>query len=119
MWFFPNDLGALPPALSRKHNVFHISMLCKYARNPSHLIRNEPLQIKQGLTYEDDHFWIIKKQHLHPKKVQLVKILWKDHSMERCTSEHEAEMRETYPHLFENQGTYNFEDEISQKGREL
>ena len=34
---------ALPPSLARVHNVFHMSMLCKYVPNSSHVISYEPL----------------------------------------------------------------------------
>ena len=33
---------ALPPALSRIHNVFHESMLRKYIPDPSHVLSYEP-----------------------------------------------------------------------------
>ena len=35
----------LPPALSRVHDVFHVSMLRKYITDPIHVIDYEPLQL--------------------------------------------------------------------------
>ena len=43
----------LPPSLSGVHNVFHVSMLRKYIPNPSHILRQEPIQLKEDLTYEE------------------------------------------------------------------
>ena len=44
---------ALPPSLSKVHNVFHISTLRKYVFYPYHLMELEPIQISEDLTYED------------------------------------------------------------------
>ena len=33
---------ALPPSMSRIHNVFHISMLHKYVKDPNHIIELDP-----------------------------------------------------------------------------
>ena len=44
---------ALPPSLSKIHNVFHVSTLRKYVFNPSHIVELEPIQISEDLTYEE------------------------------------------------------------------
>ena len=44
---------ALPPTLSRLHNVFHVSMLRRYVTDPSHILSYEPLQVKETLSYEE------------------------------------------------------------------
>ena len=44
---------ALPPSLSRLHNVFHVSMLRRYVLDPSHILSYEPLQVKENLSYEE------------------------------------------------------------------
>ena len=36
---------ALPPSLSKVHNVFHVSTLRKYIYDPSHVVELEPIQI--------------------------------------------------------------------------
>ncbi|RVW31995.1 Transposon Tf2-12 polyprotein [Vitis vinifera] len=36
---------ALPPSLSKIHNVFHVSTLRKYIYDPSHVVELEPIQI--------------------------------------------------------------------------
>ena len=35
---------ALPPSLSKVHNVFHVSTLRKYIYDPSHVVELEPIQ---------------------------------------------------------------------------
>ncbi|RVX14880.1 Retrovirus-related Pol polyprotein from transposon 17.6 [Vitis vinifera] len=44
---------ALPPSLSKIHNVFHVSTLRKYIYDPSHVVELEPIQISKDLTYEE------------------------------------------------------------------
>ncbi|MBN8156860.1 hypothetical protein J0J30_22900, partial [Vibrio vulnificus] len=42
---------SLPPELAGIHDVFHVSMLRRYRSDPSHVIQNEPIEIKQNLSY--------------------------------------------------------------------
>ena len=42
----------LPPKLSRIHETFHVSMLRKYIPYPSHVLREQPVQLKENMTYE-------------------------------------------------------------------
>ena len=44
---------ALPPSLSKIHNVFHVSTLRKYIYDLSHIVELEPIQIFEDLTYEE------------------------------------------------------------------
>ena len=93
---------ALPPSLSGVHNVFHVSMLRKYVSNSSHVLSYEPLQLRDDLTYEEVPIRILdnKEQILRTKKIDLVKVLWRNHAVEEATWEREEEMRSKYPHLF-------------------
>ena len=43
---------ALPPSMSKVHNVFHILILRKYVFYLSHVVELEPIQISEDLTYE-------------------------------------------------------------------
>ena len=43
---------ALPPGMSKIHNVFHVSTLRKYVFDASHVVELEPIQIFEDLTYE-------------------------------------------------------------------
>ena len=40
----------LPQELSKIHNVFHVSMLRKYNPDPSHVLRYQPVELKDNLT---------------------------------------------------------------------
>ena len=92
----------LPPELSRIHDTFHVSMLRKYIPDPSHLLREQPVQQKENLTYEEKPVQIVdrKEQVLRNKVIPLVKVLWKNHEREAATWDPEAQMRHQYPQLF-------------------
>ncbi|KAL6311082.1 hypothetical protein AAG906_021193 [Vitis piasezkii] len=80
---------ALPPSLSKIHNVFHVSTLRKYIYDPSHVVELEPIQISEDLTYEE-------------VPVQIVDVMdkWSNHSIREATWELEEEMRENILNYF-------------------
>ncbi|CAJ2646737.1 unnamed protein product [Trifolium pratense] len=43
---------ALPPSLANLHDVFHVSQLRKYVRDPSHVIESDDVQVRDDLTVE-------------------------------------------------------------------
>ena len=43
----------LTPELSKVHNVFHVSMLRKNIPDPSHVLRDQPVELKDNLTYKE------------------------------------------------------------------
>ena len=77
----------LPPELSWIHDTFHVSMLRKYIPDPSHVLRELPVQLKENLTYEETLVQIAdrKEQVLRSKVIPLVKVLWKNHEREEAT----------------------------------
>ena len=77
----------LPPELSRIHDTFHVSMLRKYIPDPSHMLREQPVLLKENLTYEETPVQIVdrKEQVLRSKVIPLVKVLWKNHEREAAT----------------------------------
>ncbi|GAV89973.1 Chromo domain-containing protein [Cephalotus follicularis] len=95
---------ALPPSLSHVHNIFHVSLLRKYMANPSQVLRVEPIQVHEDLSYNEQPVEILdyKEQVLRTKTIQLVKVLWKNHEVEEATWELEDTMRQEYPHLFKS-----------------
>ncbi|KAJ8763080.1 hypothetical protein K2173_023285 [Erythroxylum novogranatense] len=99
---------ALPPELSQIHDVFHMSMLRRYRSDPSHIIQTSEVQLRDDLSYEEQPVEILdtKDKVLRNKTVQLVKVLWMNHSVEEATWEPLEAMREKYPHLFDDLGKF-------------
>ena len=77
-------------------------LLRKYILDPSHVLREQPVQLKENLNYEETPVQIVdrKEQVLRSKVIPLVKVLWKNHEREAATWEPEVQMRRQYPQLF-------------------
>ena len=91
-----------PFDLDRIHDVFHVSMLCKYIPDPSHVLIEQPVEIQENLTYEEEPVQILdrREQVLLNKTIPLVKVLWRCHIVKEATWEPNAQMRRQYPQLF-------------------
>ena len=50
---------ALPPELSRIHNIFHVSMLRRYQSNPSHVIKDSEVETSENLSYVEEPIRIV------------------------------------------------------------
>ncbi|KAL1339423.1 hypothetical protein AAHE18_U035300 [Arachis hypogaea] len=92
----------LPPHLSNLHDVFHVSQLCKYTFDPSHVLELESIQVREDLTLPVTPVRIddTSIQHLREKEVSLVKVAWSRAGIEEYTWELESKMRKDYSHLF-------------------
>jgi len=68
---------ALPPSLQGIHDVFHVSSLRKYISDPDHVIRYEPVQVKENLTYVEEPIRILEKteKKLKNRSISYVKVL--------------------------------------------
>ena len=88
--------------LARIDDVFHVYMLRKYIADPSHVLRDQPVEFKEDLTYEERLVQIVdrKDQVLRNKVIPLVKVLWMNHGREEATWERKDQMQTQYPHLF-------------------
>lgn len=77
---------ALPPILTRVHNVFHVSMLRKYISDPSHVISPSMIDLCEDLSFEEALVWIMESEErqLWNRAIPYVKVLWTNHG------EHEA-----------------------------
>ncbi|XP_073304105.1 uncharacterized protein [Primulina huaijiensis] len=97
---------ALPPSMSRIHNVFHVSQLRKYISDPSHMLEAEPLMIESNLgeelKYKEVPIRIVdtKDQVLRRRVIPYVKVQWSNHTEREATWELEKRMRDQYPYLF-------------------
>ena len=78
---------ALPPELSKIHDVFHMLMLRRYRSDPSHILQAQPLELKDDLSYEEEPVAIVAREIkvLRTKTIPLVKVLWKYHGREKAT----------------------------------
>ena len=93
---------ALPPFLSKLHDVFHVSQLKKYISDPSHVIEPDIVQIIKNLTYDVLPVRIEDKKdkQLRGRTIPLVKVIWDSTNSADATWELENQMRESYPYLF-------------------
>ncbi|XP_070010648.1 uncharacterized protein [Nicotiana sylvestris] len=93
----------LPPEMSLVHPVFHVSMLKKVVGDPSTIVPIEDIEVNEELSYEEIPVAILDRQvrKLRNKEVASVKVLWQSQQVEEATWEAESEMKEKYPHLFE------------------
>ena len=102
---------ALPPSMSRIHDVFHLSQLKKFYResddkpNPL-IVPVSEVNLEEDLTFPAKPVKVLDTQErlLRWKRIPMVKILWKGHKGTKESWETEAEMRQRFPSLFENTG---------------
>ena len=69
---------ALLPSISNIHAVFHVSMLRKYAPNPTHVMDWDELAVDTNGTFEEGPMRIMDSQNqvFQGKTVRLVKVFW-------------------------------------------
>ena len=93
---------ALPPALAGVHDVFHVSQLRKYVRDPSHVIDHSELSVSSDLSLESQPIAILdrREKRLKNKVIRLVRVAWSSRSSGDSTWELEDKMRVSYPYLF-------------------
>ena len=92
----------LPSELASVHPIFHVSMLRKYMGDPESII--EGIGVEDNLPYEEVPVQILDRQakKLSIKEVASVKMLWKNHLVEKARLDDEADMKSRYPHIFDN-----------------
>ncbi|KAF5958805.1 hypothetical protein HYC85_006030 [Camellia sinensis] len=90
---------ALLPKLSQVDNVFHVSMLRKYIRDPYHMIDHSGIVVNEDLGYEEKPMRIIDRQvkQLRNKSIPMVKVEWKEHYGKDATWEMKEEMKIRHP----------------------
>jgi len=92
----------LPDSMKGVHNVFHVSMLRKYLRDPEHHVILEPVTIEQDLTIEARPVRILEESErvLRQRTLKYVRVLWTNQTEREATWELESQMQEKYPELF-------------------
>ena len=99
---------ALPPSMSGVHEVFHVSMLRRYAPDPAHVVDWGQIEVDTDGTFEEGPVCIVDSRGrvLRSKTVRLVTVLWQYCGVEESTWEREDTTRATYPFLFRDEGTW-------------
>ncbi|WVZ97889.1 hypothetical protein U9M48_043392 [Paspalum notatum var. saurae] len=94
----------LPEHLSGVHLVFHVSQLRKCLRLPEDQISPEAVDLQDNLEYLEYPVQILDRVEKGTRRARIpvCKVLWSNHSEREATWEKESELREKYPHLFEN-----------------
>ncbi|KAI5335276.1 hypothetical protein L3X38_025409 [Prunus dulcis] len=77
-------------------------MLRKYISDPSHVLEEQPVELEADFTYVEQPVQILdwKTQVLRSREIQLVKVLWRSHTVEKATWEPEDQMREQLPSVY-------------------
>ena len=98
---------ALSPSMTGVHEVFHVSMLRRYAPVPAHVVDWGDIEIDTDGTFEEGPVCIMDSwdQVLRRKTVRLVRVLWRHRGVEESTWEREDTMRATNPFVFRDEGT--------------
>ena len=92
----------LPSELSSINRIFHVSMLRKHISDAVVVDSSVSVDIQENLSFDEIPVEILdfSVRRLRNKEVPLVKVLWRNQSVEGATWEAEADMRSKYPHLF-------------------
>ncbi|GAU39806.1 hypothetical protein TSUD_219810 [Trifolium subterraneum] len=93
---------ALPPSMSRMHDVFHVSQLRKFIPDPFVPVELEIIDLQPDLTYQPDPIRIVDRdvKALRNKKIPIVKVEWSQSPDGEFMWELESEMMKNYPYLF-------------------
>ena len=67
---------ALPPELSRIHDVFHLSVLRRYRSDPSHVLKDSEVTLSENLCYVEESVKIVDRRikQLRQREIPMVKI---------------------------------------------
>ena len=78
---------ALPPELSKLHDIFHVSMLRRYHLAKSHMLPVQEIQVQPDFTYDEEPKAILAREvkQFQNKQVPLVKVLWQHHGIKEAT----------------------------------
>jgi hypothetical protein len=93
---------ALPPALARMHNVFHVSYLKKFVIHHEHMIDWKLLQVREPRVVEVITLKIleVRKLRLQNREVTQCKVQWDQYTEDNATWEDYHDIFQKYPYLF-------------------
>ncbi|KAK4263533.1 hypothetical protein QN277_028928 [Acacia crassicarpa] len=86
---------ALPPTLSKLHDVFHVSKLKKYQPDPKHVMEYEDVDVQHDHTFVVELEQIIdyQEKQLRRKNIPSVNVIWKGLSPREATWETVEDMK--------------------------
>ena len=92
----------LPEALSKIHNVFHVSQLRKCLKAPEEPLSHEEIELQADLPYEEKPSKILAEnwKRLRNRAIKYCKVQWKHHPVREATWEKEEDLRRDHPQLF-------------------
>ena len=95
------------PAITRSHNVFHVSLLKKYVHDPNHVINWDVIQVEPEGEFQIEPMCILDRKvtMLQNRAIGQEKVQWEHYSFEEATWELEDAMLLTHPFLFRVCGT--------------
>ena len=78
---------ALPPSLSRLHDVFHVSQLRKFVPDSFHPILLDAVEIEPSISFQPKPFRVLEyaSKSLRNKEIPLVKFLWEESRLKEAT----------------------------------
>ena len=93
----------LPSNLSQVHDVFHVSQLRRYFKDPIRAVDHEMLDLSEDLSYPEFPARILDEaeRRTRQKAIKFLKVQWSNHSEDEATWEREDRLREEYPTLFQ------------------
>lgn len=92
---------ALPPSLSRIHDVFHVFVLRPYHCDVTHVLDWNALQVKdEQLSMEPVCILQYRDLTLRGRTIEQVRVLWDPSDESSSTWEDAMKMRELYSYLF-------------------
>ena len=78
-------------------------MLKKYVPDSSHILEAPPIKLDEDLAFEVQPVAIVDQEikQLRSEVISIIKVLWRNDSVEEMIWETETSMRNHYPYLFE------------------
>ncbi|KAD4180456.1 hypothetical protein E3N88_29047 [Mikania micrantha] len=104
----------LPQALSNVHSTFHVSNLKKCLADENLHIPLDEVTVDETMHFVVKPVKIIDREikKLKNKRIPIVSVKWEFKRGLELTWERENQMNTRYPHLFNQESSYSFRDEI-------
>ena len=92
----------LPPQFSHVHDVFHVSQLRWYFKDPEREVDPELIEVKDDLTYKEHPIRILEEaeRRTRQKVTKFLKVQWWNHTKDEATWERKDNLWAEYPDLF-------------------